>query len=209
VPSRNFTGFGTGFLDYDNDGWLDIIVANGAAHIMPELARTGDPFPLHQTNQLFRNLGGTGFEETTSGAGEVFELSEVSRGVAIGDVDNDGDPDVLLTNNNGRARLLVNTVGNRNSWIGFRIVDETGRTDVPGARVEVVPTDGPTVWRTVRRAASYLSSNDPRVLVGLGDRSSVAVVRVHWPDGVIEEWTDPAVDRYLVLKRGAGREVDG
>ena len=90
----------------------------------------------------------------------------------------------------------------------IRVVDETGRNDVLGARVEVVLPDRRAIWRTVRTAASYLSSNDPRVLVGLGGRTSVAAVRVHWPGGAIEEWTDPAVGRYLVLKRGAGRETD-
>jgi len=207
VPSRNFTGFGTAFVDYDNDGWLDVFVANGAARILYDLADAGDPHPVHQRNQLFKNTGDGRFEDVTDRAGEAFAISEVSRGVAVGDVDNDGDPDVLITNNNGPARLLVNEVGNRNHWMGLRVVDATGVRDGIGARVEVVRQDGSSLWRSVRVASSYCSSRDPRVLVGLGEHPEVRAIRIHWPDAVVEEWTGTGVDRYTVLVRGSGRDV--
>jgi len=207
VPSRNFTGFGTAFVDYDNDGWLDVIVANGAARVLFGLADIGDPHPVHQRNQLFKNSGDGHFEDVTDRAGEPFAISEVSRGMAIGDVDNDGDEDVLITNNNGPARLLINEVGNRNHWIGLRVIDATGIRDGIGARVEVVRKDGSSWWRSVRVASSYCSSHDPRVLVGLGEDPAVRAVRIHWPDGTVEEWTGPEIDRYTVLKRGSGREI--
>jgi hypothetical protein len=207
VPSRNFTGFGTAFVDYDNDGWLDVFVANGAARILYDLADAGDPHPVHQRNQLFKNTGDGRFEDVTDRAGEPFAISEVSRGVAVGDVDNDGDPDVLITNNNGPARLLVNEVGNGNHWIGLRVVDATGVRDGIGARVEVVREDGSSLWRSVRVASSYCSSRDPRVLVGLGEHPEVKAVRVHWPDAVVEEWTGNEVDRYTMLVRGSGRGI--
>jgi hypothetical protein len=207
VASRNSTGFGAAFVDFDNDTWLDIVIANGAAHIMPSLARTGDPYPLHQPNQIFRNTGKGSFEELSDRAGSPFAVSEVGRGFAIGDLDNDGDSDLLLTNNNGPARVLVNQVGNLHYWLGLRVMDAAGATDVIGSRIEVVRGDGARLWRRVRVAASYCTSNDPRVLVGLGDDPKVDAVRVHWPDGDVEEWTNPEVDRYLVLKRGAGREL--
>ena len=199
MPGRRFTGFGTSFFDYDNDGWLDLFVANGAVQLLPELVREKNPFPLGQPNQLFRNTGKGSFVETEAGA--EFLLLEVSRGAAFGDIDNDGDTDFLVTNNNGPARLFINQVGNRNHWIGLRLVGKTGR-DMLGARVEIV-VDNKTLWRRVRTDSSYLSANDPRVLAGLGAATRVQLVRVRWPDGTIEEWPDLRVDQYTTLKEGS------
>ena len=221
-PSLPYTGFGTGWFDFDNDGWLDLLVANGEIRTMEALARVNDPFPLHQRNQLFRNLGNGRFADVTDEAGGVFELSEVGRGVAFGDVDNDGDVDVLLTNNNGPVRLLINGVGNRNRWVGLRLVGAAAGRDMLGARVgvfrrRVAPaTDstpqgragaGPVLWRRVRTDGSYMSAADPRVLVGLGTDAVVDRVRVVWPDGGVEEWGDVAVDRWTTLTEGTGRPV--
>ena len=206
-PSLPYTGFGTGWFDFDNDGWLDLLVANGEIRTMEALARVNDPFPLHQRNQLFRNLRNGRFADVTDEAGGVFELSEVGRGVAFGDVDNDGDVDVLLTNNNGPARLLVNGVGNRNRWVGLRLVGAGAGRDMLGARVGVFRDAGPVLWRRVRTDGSYLSAADPRVLVGLGRDAVVDRVRVAWPDGGVEEWGDVAVDRWTTLTEGTGRPV--
>ena len=189
MPGRRFTGFGTLLFDYDNDGWLDLFVANGAVQL-----------PLGQPNQLFRNSGKGSFVETIAEAGPEFPLLEVSRGVAAGDVDNDGDTDLLVTNNNGPARLLLNQVGNRNHWIGLRLVGKSGR-DLLGAQVEIVTATNDVLRRRVRTDGSYLSGNDPRVLVGLGQATKVKVVRVRWPDGTKDEWKDQPVDRYLTLKQ--------
>ena len=224
-PSVAYTGFGTAGIDIDNDGWLDLLVVNGAVQAKHQRftresldapLEAGAPLPLHQTNQLFRNLGDGRFEEVTALAGAVFELSEVSRGVAVGDVDNDGDHDVLVTNNNGRARLLVNNVGHQNRWIGLRLVGDSGRPstgsgeraegrDMLGARVGVFRDDGPTLWRRARADGSYASANDPRVLVGLGATASVSRVRVVWPSGRQEDWTDISVDQWQTLREGTGR----
>ena len=105
IPGHRLTGFGTLFFDYDNDGRLDLLVANGAVQILPELIRKRDPFPLGQPNQLFHNQGQGKFVEVSDQAGDAFQLFEVSRAAAFGDIDNDGDTDVLVTNNNGPARL--------------------------------------------------------------------------------------------------------
>ncbi len=208
APSMAYTGFGTAWFDFDNDGWLDLLVANGAIRTLQSLVHAGDPFPLHQPNQLFRNLGNGRFEEVTGQAGAVFELSEVSRGAAFGDVDNDGDIDVLLTNNNGRARLLINNVGHRHRWVGFRLVGGDPPRDMLGARVGVFRDDGPTLWRRARTDGSYASANDPRVLVGLGDATTVSRVRVVWPSGQVEDWTDIAIDRWLTLHEGTGQSQE-
>jgi len=199
MPGRRFTGFGTFFFDYDNDGWLDLFVANGSVQLVPELVRQKNPFPLGQPNQLFRNTGKGSFVEVMDQA-ELQPL-EVSRGAAVGDVDNDGDADVLVTNNNGPARLLLNQVGNQNHWLGLRLVGKSGR-DMLGALVEVVVTENSVLRRRVRTDGSYLSGNDPRVLVGIGQSLKVKAVRVRWPGGTVEEWKDVAVDQYTTLKEG-------
>ena len=199
MPGRRFTGFGTVFVDYDNDGWLDLFVTNGAVQLLPDLLRRKDPFPLGQPDQLFRNTGKGSFVEVVNDVGPEFQLLEVGRGVAAGDVDNDGDTDLLVANNNGRARLFLNEVGNRNHWLGLRLVAKNGR-DLLGAQVEIVVAKDRILRRRVRTDGSYLSANDPRVLVGLGAATRVQAVRVSWPDGTAEEFKDVAVDKYTTLK---------
>jgi hypothetical protein len=199
MPGRRLTGFGTFFFDYDNDGWLDLFVANGAVQLLPELVRQKNPFPLGQPNQLFRNTGKGSFVEIVNDLGPEFSLLEVSRGAAFGDVDNDGDTDFLITNNNGPSRLFLNQIGNRNHWLGLRVVGKSGR-DMLGAAVEIVVEDTNILQRRVRTDGSYLSGNDPRVLVGLGAATRVKAVRVGWPGGAVEEWKDIKVDQYTTLK---------
>ena len=207
-PSLPYTGFGTGWFDFDNDGWLDLLILNGEIRTVEALARVHDPFPLHQTNQLFRNLGNGRLAEVTGQAGSVFELSEVSRGAAFGDVDNDGDADVLVINNNGPARLLINNIGSRNRWLGLRLVGGPGGRDMLGARVGVFRAEGPVLWRRVHTDGSYASANDPRVLVGLGAATAILRVRVVWPGGRVEEWTDVPVGRWTTLTEGTGQSQD-
>jgi hypothetical protein len=199
MPGRRLTGFGTFFFDYDNDGWLDLFVANGAVQLLPELVRQKNPFPLGQPNQLFRNTGKGSFVEILNDLGPEFSLLEVSRGAAFGDVDNDGDTDFLITNNNGPARLFLNQIGNRNHWLGLRVVGKSGR-DMLGAAVDIVVEDTNILQRRVRTDGSYLSGNDPRVLVGLGAATRVKAVRVGWPGGAVEEWKHIMVDQYTTLK---------
>lgn len=206
-PSLPFTGFGTAWFDYDNDGWLDVMVVNGAVDLLPRLVQESDPYPLHQTNQLFRNQGAGRFEEVTDQAGAAFEPSEVSRGAAFGDLDNDGDLDVVVTNNNGPARLLLNAVGNQNHWIGLRMVGAAVDRDMLGTRVAVMRAGGEPLWRRVRSDGSYASANDPRLLIGLGADVEVSAVRAIWPDGRTEEWTNVSLDEWSTLREGTGAPV--
>ena len=201
-PSLIYTGFGTGFFDYDNDGWLDLLILNGAVRIMEPLARKGERYPLQQRNQLFRNTGRGNFVEVTDRAGDAFKVEKVSRGAAFGDVDNDGDTDAVVFNNNGRTRLLLNEYGNRGHWLGLRLLEKRTRQDALQARVEVVGPNGTVRWRRVHTDGSYCSAGDPRLLIGLGDHDEPHTLRVYWPSGDVEEWHDLAVDRYWVLRRG-------
>jgi hypothetical protein len=200
MPGRRFTGFGTLFFDYDNDSWLDLLVVNGAVQLLPELMRKGSSFPLGQPNQLFRNTGNGRFVEIIDQSGPSFQLLEVGRGAAFGDIDNDGDTDVLVTNNNGPVRLLLNQPGNRNHWLGLKVVVKSGR-DALGAQVDIIVKKNQSLRRRVRTDGSYLSGHDPRVLVGLGNATQVEAVRVRWPDGTVREWKAPLVNRYMTLKQ--------
>ena len=197
------TGFGTGWFDFDNDGWLDLLVLNGAVRAIAERVRAGDPYPLGQPNHLLRNMGNGRFEVASDRAGESFPLIEVSRGAAFGDVDNDGDTDVLMANNNGPSRLLLNQIGNRNHWIGLRLLLKASPRDAFGARVQLVLSDGTSRWRRVRTDGSFCSSRDPRVLVGLGEVVNVKEVRVTWPGGLSEIWRNLPIDSYTTLREGS------
>jgi hypothetical protein len=207
MTGHRFTGFGTLFFDYDNDGWLDLFIANGAVQLLPDLVRKRDLFPLGQPNQLFHNTGNGSFVEVSDQAGPELQRIEVSRGAAFGDLDNDGDTDVLVANNNGPVRLYLNQIGTRNHWLGLRLTGKSGR-DMLGARIEITVSEKNALWRRSRTDGSYLSANDPRVLVGLGKATQVQTVRVRWPDGSIEAWKELNVDQYVNLKQGSGSAVN-
>jgi hypothetical protein len=204
MPGRRFTGFGTLFFDYDNDGWLDLFVTNGAVQLLPELIRKGDPYPLGQPNQLFHNSGKGTFVEIIDQTGPAFQQIAVGRGAAFGDIDNDGDTDILIANNSEPAKLFLNQVGNQNHWLGLRLVDQKAGRDMLGAVVQIAVTKNRVLRRRARTDGSYLSANDPRVLIGLGSATSVDSLLVQWPDGSVEEWKGPPVDRYTTLKQGTG-----
>jgi hypothetical protein len=199
--SLGSTGFGTAWFDYDNDGWLDVLAVNGAIEAIK--GREGQRFPYAERDLLFRNLRNNRFEDVTPQGGSVFTQPHISRGAAFGDVDNDGDLDVLVGVINGPARLLINNVGNRNHWIGLRLVGTAGR-DMLGAKVEIVRKTGPALNRRAHSDGSYASAGDPRVLAGLGDSTEAPLVRVRWPAGSIEEWPAVAIDTWSVLKEGSG-----
>lgn len=206
TPSWSFTSFGTRFLDYDNDGLLDLAVVSGAVTLFSNSSSDD----LAQTNQLFRNLDGSRFVEVTEEAGVVFELRETSRGAAFGDLDNDGDTDIVVFNNAEPSRLLINEIGSQQSWVGLRFVggEETPR-DMLGARVELVRSGKPSQWRRVRTDGSFASASDHRVLFGLGDDPGSPIVRVTWPSGTHERFTGLPLGQYTTLVEGTGHLEDG
>ncbi len=211
TPSFTSTGFGTGFLDIDNDGWLDIVAVNGAVKKVSELVALQDPYPLHMPNLLFRNLGrnlGGGalrFEDVSAQAG--FHGSDVSRGLATGDLDNDGDIDFVVNNNNGPARLLLNQLEAGAQWLGLRLVGREAARDMLGARVAVERPDVAPLWRRVRTDGGYLSASDPRLLFGLGDSTDIESVLVEWPSHQRERFR-VAVGGYSTVREGSGDPVD-
>ena len=214
--SLPMTSFGTGWFDFDNDGDLDLLAVNGAVRRL-DRARSGDAAAARaaassdherrfgQPNQLFRNLGDGRFEDASALGGPAFAGYEVSRGAAFGDVDNDGDTDVLITNNNGPARLLLNLTGQDSGWIGLRLVAADGDRDALGSLVRVRLGDGRTITRRVRTAMSYASSSDPRVLIGLGS-AEVEEIRVSWLGGAEESFGALEPLAYHELRKGKGRQ---
>ena len=207
-PSLLSTGFGAAWFDYDNDGWLDLFAANGAVTLLPSLR--GQAYPYHQRNQLFHNEAGRQegrvFRESTVEAGSALQLSEVSRAAAFGDVDNDGDIDVLVTNNNGPVRLLLNQNSTRNHWVQVRLIGAKANRDGIGARVAVYRKTGKPLWGRVHTDGSYLAASDPRAHFGLGKDATVEAIGVIWPNGAQERWTNIKVDALNVLKQGTGRQ---
>ena len=204
LATRRYTGFGVAMLDYDNDGHLDLLMVNGGVTMIEAQAREGSIFPLAQSKLLFHGNGDGTFANVTSGAGAAFSLLEVSRGAAFGDIDNDGDIDVVIANNSGPARLLINNVGHQKPWIGFRMVGEKSNRDMYGTRVAVFRKNAPTLWRCVHSDGSYCSSSDPRVLFGLGDFTEVTKVQAHWLSGRVEEWDGLPLGKYTTLREGSG-----
>lgn len=207
AATLQFTAFGTRFIDFDQDGDLDLFTMNGAVRLQASLVAAGDSNPLRQTSQLFRNGGPQGFAEVDYRLAPPFATPAVSRGACIGDLDNDGDLDLLSTTNNGPAHLLLGQATPQAHWIGVRLIDPKTQQDVLQTRVEFAASGTPTLWRRVHTDGSYQSASDPRIVVGLGEDSSARTVTAHWPDGVVEKWPDLKPDQYHTLRRGSGRSV--
>jgi hypothetical protein len=191
-PSYLFLGWGSGFQDFDRDGFLDIFVANG--HVYPEVAKEEIESDYAQRSLLFRNLGGGQFAEVGLSAG--LERPLAGRGVAFGDFDDDGDVDVFVTHMNGRPVLYRNETETSRHWIGLGLIGRKSARDALGAKVTVV-TGGLRQVREVRSGGSYLSQSDSRVFFGLGAHDRVDKIEIRWPTGRVQEIASPELDRYV------------
>jgi hypothetical protein len=188
-----FSGWSTRFLDYDNDGWKDLFVAQG--HVMDTIEKTSPNLRYLQPPLLLRNEQGR-FVRVKAGA--PFEQEAAGRGAAFGDLDDDGDLDVVVGNVGQRAVVLRNEGGHRRGWL--RIVTRGTRSnrDGIGARIRVIGASGLVQHYTVSTAVGYLSASDRRVLVGLGDDPSARVVEVRWPSGTVQTFERVAAGQTLV-----------
>lgn len=204
APSWLFTGFGVAALDYDGDGQRDLFTTNGDVHILLEQLQAGDPVPLKQTNQLYHGLGAGRFEDAGATAGAPFATPLIGRGLAAGDADNDGDTDVLVTQNEGPAHLYLNISAAAGPWLGLRLVGGTPPRDQLGARAALVHPSGTVRVGRAHADGSYLSAGDPRVLFSLGSEPAIAAVRVTWPSGEVEQWAGLEPGRYHTLVKSTG-----
>jgi hypothetical protein len=194
-----FVGWGTHFMDYDNDGWLDLLVANG--HVYPQVERAGPGARYAQRKLLYRNNQNGTFTETTGAGGAALAQPAVSRGSAAGDLDNDGDLDVIVNNLDGAPTVLRNDGGNGNN---FLVVLLEGRTVNRGAvGATVVVRAGTLTQRAERRAGdSYLSHSDPRLHFGLGEHKTVASIEVRWPDGGSQRFAGVRANTFVRIVEG-------
>lgn len=198
------TGFGTDWFDYDNDGLLDLFIANGAVAV--EDKQRGEPWPFQQTDQLFHNEGpGKSFAETTAAGGPDLLVPGVGRGVAFGDLNNDGRMDIVVTDNNGPARLLLNQADRRSHWLEVRLEGVKSNRMGLGAKVGIVRKGQNPVWRRCHTDGSYCSAGDSRVHFGLGADPGLEAVLVQWPDGMQERWANIPSDRRITLREGTGQ----
>jgi hypothetical protein len=190
--------FGADFFDYDNDGYLDLFIANG--HVEPNIEIIDGARPTYaQHNQLFRNQGGQAFAEVSEQAGLRRLPRMVGRGAATADYDNDGDVDVFVSNNNQRAALLRNDGGNGNHWISIKTIGRMSNRDGIGARI-ALSAGGLVQVEEVRSGSSYLSQNDLRLHFGLGRHQWVDRLEVRWPSGIVQVLEKVAADQFLVLE---------
>jgi len=193
--SLPYVGWGTKFFDYDNDGWLDLFVANG--HAYPQRDRYRQRKLLHRNNR-----DGT-FSEVAAQVGSALMEERASRGTAFGDIDNDGDVDIVVNDLDSAPQLLRNDGGSKNNWILVKTIGTKSNRNGIGAKVKVVSGDL-TQLDEVRSGGSYISQNDLRLHFGLEKRTSVDLIQVRWPSGAVDTLTNVSVNKIVTVKEGKG-----
>lgn len=201
--TRLMSGWGLKFLDYDNDGNLDLFLSNGNPDDL--INSLHSEVTYEEPLMLFHNSGKS-FQDVSAASGPVFQRRLCSRGLAVGDFDNDGAVDVLISQNNGAPVLLRNTATAGNHWLGLRLVGKKANRDAIGARITYQAGDLKR-GRMIVGGGSYLSSHDPRVVLGIGKREKLDWVEVKWPlpSGKVERFTDLPLDRYITIVEGEGK----
>ncbi|HEU5352361.1 MAG TPA: CRTAC1 family protein [Terracidiphilus sp.] len=194
------SGWSARFLDYDNDGWKDLLIAQG--HDLDNVHLENPMLHYREPMLLLRNAG-HGFEDVSARSGAVFKEPWAARGMAIGDLDNDGRIDAVVTTNDGEAHVLRNEASTLNHWITLRLIGHKSNRDGIGAVVEVTGPDGPQ-WTTVTTASGYLSSSDPQVHFGLGPKTGTVKVEIHWPSGIVQTLNNVETDRQITVNETPG-----
>jgi hypothetical protein len=201
-PSLPFVGWGVELFDYDNDGWQDLMVANG--HVYPQLEKAGLELTYRQRKLFYRNDRDGTFSEIGQDLGPALNTPAASRGAAFGDLDNDGDIDVVINNLDGPLTVLRNDGGNSNNFLVIDLVGRKSNRSAFGARVKVVAGDLTQIDER-RSGGSYLSQNDTRLHVGVEKRQKVDRVEVRWPGGAVETLTDIEANRFITITEGERR----
>ena len=199
-PSLDLLGFGTKFLDYNYDGWLDLFVTNG--HVIDNIDLFNKDYSHAQRKQIFLNDGTGSFYEIANAAivGDV-SVPSVARGTAFGDLDNDGDMDIVINNNNGPPNLLIREGTPEKNWVAFQIKGRQSNWDGYGAKITIYSESG-TQSSYVNPGASYLSSNDHRIFFGLGDDPMITRMKVEWPGGGGDVFFEIELNKFYRIVQG-------
>jgi enediyne biosynthesis protein E4 len=187
------SGWGVRFMDYDNDGWKDLIIAQG--HDLDTIELQAPQLRYREPMLLARNTGRR-YVDVSARAGSVFQQPWVARGLAIGDIDNDGRMDAVVTTNDGVPHILHNDTSNDNHWLTLKLVGHKSNRNAIGAEIEVVTAQG-RQWAIVTTASSYLSSSDKRVHFGLGVEKAAQTLKIRWPSGILQTLSNVAGDQIL------------
>ena len=194
------SGWGTGLIDYDNDGWKDLFVAQ--SHVMDNIQYFQGNVRYRESLLLLRNVAGR-FEDVSAQSGEPFRSLQAARGAAFGDLDNDGQIDIVVSCLDGKPMLLHNQ-GSPNHWLTVNTIGTASNRDGIGARLHLVTGSGSSQFATVSTAGSYFSANDKRVHFGLGEERSVRSLEIVWPSGIEQKIDNPGMDRILTVREPAG-----
>jgi hypothetical protein len=187
------SGWGLRLIDYDNDGWKDLLIAQG--HDMDTIEKTNPQLHYREPMLLVRNTG-HGFVDVSAASGSVFQQAWVGRGLATGDIDNDGRIDAVISTNDGPAHVLHNETVTDNHWLTLKLVGHKSNRDAIGAVVKVA-TPGGTQYATITTASSYLSSSDKRAHFGLGSSLTAQTIEIRWPSGIHQTLKDVSGDQIL------------
>ena len=204
LKTKAYVTFGGKFLDADNDGWLDLMLANGHIEDNVAVASPGETYP--QPLQLFHNQNGTALEEITATAGPGLQHSIVGRGLAIGDYDNDGRMDALAVDAEGKCLLLHNETANPGHWLSCRLIGTKCNRDGFGALV-TVKTGRLSLLRRCGTDGSYLSASEARLHFGLGANTAAQTLTVKWPDGHTDTYANLPADHFITIQEGASKPL--
>jgi hypothetical protein len=197
-PTGEMSGWGNGFADFDNDGWKDLFVAR--SNVMDNIQEAAPERRFPEPNSVFRNLGADKFEDVSATAGADLQRAAVNRGVAFGDLDNDGRMDMVVSILGGNAKLFHNITETKNHWILFKLTGTRSNRMGIGAQLRITTEDGRQQWNEVTTAVGYACASDSRVHFGLGENKRVKELTIRWPGGVEQTLRNLEADRVVTVE---------
>jgi len=187
------SGWGVRFVDYDNDGWKDLLIAQG--HDLDTIEKVSPQLHYREPTMLARNTGKK-FVDVSGISGDIFHEAWVGRAMAIGDIDNDGRIDAVVTTNGGPVHILHNETSTANHWITLHLTGHKSNRDGIGALVKLTTAQG-SQWVTATTSSSYLSASDPRVHFGMGNSAFAASIEIRWPSGIVQTLANVKGDQQI------------